>query len=114
MDLAAGAARPHASSQCEACLPRLSLDDERTTFHPVLWNERQEKAAAPGAARYTCDERVSQVWFAGVHANVGGGYPDDSLAQIPLYWMMKEARVCKLCFKSSDPAALAEAKQAQD
>jgi hypothetical protein len=25
------------------------------------------------------DERISQVWFAGVHSNVGDGYPDDAL-----------------------------------
>ena len=27
------------------------------------------------------------MWFAGVHSNVGGGYPDDSLAHVPLLWM---------------------------
>jgi uncharacterized protein (DUF2235 family) len=50
----------------------LSLDDERTTFHPVLWNEKTLPS-----------EKLSQVWFSGVHSNVGGGYPDDSLAHIP-------------------------------
>ncbi len=59
----------------------LSLDDERTTFHPVLWNED----GVP-------EEQLTQVWFAGVHSNVGGGYPDNSLAQIPLYWIMQEVR----------------------
>jgi hypothetical protein len=67
----------------------LSLDDERTTFHPVLWNEQ-------GVPR----ERLTQVWFAGVHSNVGGGYPDDSLAYIPLYWMMREAQSRGLQFKT--------------
>lgn len=101
------------SSVKRAC-HALSLDDERTTFHPVLWNERQETQPTSVATRYTSAERISQVWFVGVHANVGGGYPDDSLAQIPLYWIMEEARAQGLCFKSSDPAALAETKQAQD
>ncbi|WP_271609873.1 MULTISPECIES: DUF2235 domain-containing protein [unclassified Bradyrhizobium] len=67
----------------------LSLDDERTTFHPVLWNE---KDVPPG--------RLKQVWFSGVHSNVGGGYPDDSLAYIPLYWIMKEAQGHGLNFKT--------------
>lgn len=67
----------------------LSLDDERTTFHPVLWNE---KDVPPG--------RLKQVWFSGVHSNVGGGYPDDSLAYIPLYWIMKEAQEHGLNFKT--------------
>ena len=47
----------------------LSIDDERHTFHPVLWDEREEE---PG--------RIEQVWFAGVHADVGGGYPRHELA----------------------------------
>jgi uncharacterized protein (DUF2235 family) len=58
----------------------LSLDDERPTFRPVLWSE-----ANPDP------ERLRQVWFAGVHANVGGGYPDDGLAYVTLQWMMDEA-----------------------
>jgi hypothetical protein len=91
----------------------LSLDDERTTFHPVLWNEKDEPAQT-GTPRFTSGERISQVWFAGVHANVGGGYPDDSLAQIPLYWIMEEAKANGLTFKAANPEAIAEAKEAQD
>jgi uncharacterized protein (DUF2235 family) len=87
----------------------LSLDDERTTFHPVLWDE-----TGKSKKQFTKDERISQVWFAGVHANVGGGYPDDSLAQIPLYWIMQEAKACGLRFKPANPAAIAETKEAQD
>lgn len=68
----------------------LSLDDERTTFHPVLWNEKDVPSG-----------KLTQVWFAGVHSNVGGGYPDDSLAYIPLYWIMNEAQARGLNFKTS-------------
>ncbi|WP_295580963.1 DUF2235 domain-containing protein [uncultured Lamprocystis sp.] len=57
----------------------LSLDDARKTFHPVLWDERIEDQ--PG--------RIEQVWFAGVHANVGGGYPKPQLALISLDWMIE-------------------------
>ena len=49
-----------------------------------------------------------------MHANVGGGYPDDSLAQIPLYWIMQEAKACGLTFKTANPEAVAEIKEAQD
>ncbi|MGV7214902.1 DUF2235 domain-containing protein [Bradyrhizobium sp. UFLA05-112] len=95
----------------------LSLDDERTTFHPILWNERDPEWMAPAETEkpgFTASERIVQVWFCGVHANVGGGYPDDSLAQIPLCWIMEEARACGLKFKTENPAALAEVRQAQD
>ena len=36
--------------------------------------------------------RSARSGFAGVHSNVGGGYPDDALAYIPLVWMMTEAQ----------------------
>ena len=80
----------------------ISLDEERTTFRPLLWTEAGEESSspAPDGFRYTRDERISQVWFAGVHSNVGGGYPDDALAHIPLRWMMKEAADCGLRFKA--------------
>jgi uncharacterized protein (DUF2235 family) len=97
----------------------LALDDERTTFHPVLWNERGEKPAPPDekGVRHTKDERISQVWFAGVHSNVGGGYPDDSLAHIPLNWIMSEAQACGLVYKTrpaADPDALTHVQGARD
>jgi len=110
LELPSHTLHPDVKRACHA----LSLDDERTTFHPVLWNERSQLPPPPGTTRYTFNEKLTQVWFAGVHANVGGGYPDDSLAQIPLYWIMEEARTCGLVFKASDPAAVAEIKQAQD
>jgi uncharacterized protein (DUF2235 family) len=75
----------------------LSLDDERPTFRPVLWNEMV--STQPSGPRAALDNnRIQQVWFAGVHANVGGGYPDDGLAYSALDWMITEARACKLRF----------------
>ena len=72
----------------------LSLDDARPTFRPVLWNEVLEDRPYPGkemARRVLSPQRIQQVWFAGAHANVGGGYPDDGLAFTALDWMMEEA-----------------------
>jgi uncharacterized protein (DUF2235 family) len=97
----------------------LALDDERTTFHPVLWSERAEKPVPPDARgrRWTKDERISQVWFAGSHSNVGGGYPDDSLGHVSLTWMMQEAQQCELRFKEApeaDPDAVVNARSAAD
>jgi uncharacterized protein (DUF2235 family) len=65
----------------------IAIDDERHTFHPLLLDERQQPEAT-----HTDEERVTQVWFAGVHSNVGGGYPDDSLAHVSLRWMASEAQ----------------------
>src|SRR6266851_3229932 len=95
----------------------LSLDEDRTTFHPELWDEKVVPPSKfdPDKKRQIADEQISQVWFAGVHSNVGGGYPDDALAYIPLVWMLTEAQRCGLKLKSdlgdppADPDALKNA-----
>jgi uncharacterized protein (DUF2235 family) len=77
----------------------LALDDERNAFHPRLWNEDpgtgQSLVGVPGGNLSTTqikEECISQVWFAGMHANVGGGYPDDSLSHVSLHWILTEAQ----------------------
>ena len=58
----------------------VSVDDERLTFHPLLWNETYpEGRKVP---------KIEQVWFPGVHSDVGGGYPESELALLSLDWMM--------------------------
>ena len=105
------------SPQVERACHALSLDDERTTFHPVLWDESNIPAPSTAGTRLTKHEKISQVWFAGVHANVGGGYPDNSLAHMSLNWILKEASDCGLRFKTAptaDPDALVALKSRQD
>jgi uncharacterized protein (DUF2235 family) len=63
----------------------LSLDDERRTFFPVLWDELAEGTQIDR-------DRLQQVWFPGAHADVGGGYADDGLSFVPLCWMIDEAK----------------------
>ena len=58
----------------------LAIDDERTAFWPFVWQEKGREA-----------DTVEQVWFAGMHSNVGGGYPRSGMASVPLYWMMLRA-----------------------
>ena len=73
----------------------LALDDERRTFYPIPWDEREEKKQ-----RGTVDpDRLTQVWFPGMHADVGGGYPDDGLSLVPLCWMIGEAEKKGLNFE---------------
>lgn len=56
----------------------VSIDEKRKAFQPTLWDE---------------DPRATQVYFAGVHSDVGGGYEDDHrLATITLHWMAKHAQ----------------------
>lgn len=78
----------------------LALDDERNTFHPRLWNAEAPSAPPLGSdATPQCPyERISQVWFAGMHSDVGGGYPDQGLSHVSLDWVADAAAACGLRF----------------
>jgi uncharacterized protein (DUF2235 family) len=67
----------------------LAIDERRRPFRPTLW-EQQDDAVG---------QTLEQVWFAGVHSDVGGGYDDPALAEIPLLWMVERARACGLAFE---------------
>ena len=93
---------PH--SDIHRAYQALALDDERRTFHPKVWNRRNNDLA-PMSVSPDCEasnevtgQVVEQVWFAGSHSNVGGGYPKDALSLVPLLWMMCRARDCGLRF----------------
>ncbi|KAJ9657633.1 hypothetical protein H2198_004161 [Neophaeococcomyces mojaviensis] len=66
------------------------------THHPNVTDEEYE-----GLTRYEApfDTNVLEVWFAGAHADIGGGaVPNDErhkLAQIPLRWMIRQAFECE-------------------
>lgn len=79
----------HVRRACHA----LSIDDARPAFRPVLWSEKTESGDPLPE-----DGRIKQVWFAGVHADVGGGYPDDAMAHVALDWIMGEAAAAGLLF----------------
>ena len=59
----------------------LAIDDERHSFSPLLWTE-PETDTTP---------QVEQVWFAGAHGNVGGGYRRTGLSSVALDWMLVRA-----------------------
>lgn len=63
----------------------LAIDEHRHDFTPTFWTG----AAPPGTS-------IRQVWFAGAHSDVGGGYRTRSLADIPLVWMAKQAEAAGL------------------
>jgi hypothetical protein len=71
----------------------LALDDERDTFHPLLWEEGYDPDPTQGQS-----PRLQQVWFSGALSDVGGGYPDDGLAYVSLEWMVNESRKAGLRF----------------
>ncbi|MCJ1960215.1 DUF2235 domain-containing protein [Novosphingobium mangrovi (ex Hu et al. 2023)] len=61
----------------------LAIDERRRKFVPAIWDTKG--GIPPG-------QEVEQVWFAGAHSNVGGGYPDKVLSDIALLWMCDKAK----------------------
>lgn len=88
----------------------LSLDDERTTFHPIVFDERRESEMI--SAGEVASDRLTQVWFAGVHSNLGGGYPEDQLSYVSLDWMMSQASAAGLKLIELRVEAITEEKSA--
>lgn len=60
----------------------LAIDERRAAFLPTLW---EKQAEAPPS------QQLIQVWFSGVHSDVGGGYPDHGLGDVALRWMADQA-----------------------
>jgi len=66
----------------------LALDEYREPFSPTLW---ELPVPAPG-------QTLTQVWFQGSHADVGGGYDDTRPADITLAWMTQQLSAIGLDF----------------
>ena len=95
----------HLARQVRAARHALAIDDERDSFHPLLWDEVHEaQMVAADAAKPEGDPdkivagRLQQLWFAGMHSDVGGGYPDESLSYVSLCWIMDGAQAAGIRF----------------
>ncbi len=88
----------------------LAIDEHRAAFAPTLWTKKiREGVPAYEMAPPRPIETVEQRWFVGAHANVGGGYRSDLLAQGPLRWIMEKASRHGLTFRADvvlDPGVL--------
>ena len=62
----------------------LAIDERRRDFPPCLWDESSRRDG----------QVLEQVWFAGVHSDVGGWYEERDLSNIALQWMMGKAQAC--------------------
>ncbi len=68
----------------------LAIHEQRGAFKPVLWTRRF--ADVRDEAGRETRQHMLQVWFAGSHADVGGGYRGDrGLADVALDWMLRRA-----------------------
>lgn len=73
----------------------VAIDERRNCYRQNLMFRDKEQP----------EQAVKNVWFAGVHSDVGGGYPTAKagLAKVTFEWMMREAGDCGMLI---DPVAL--------
>jgi hypothetical protein len=67
-------------------------------FHAMALDERRESF---GVTRLDPDngyESIREVWFRGVHSDVGGGNGNTARSNIALKWMLEQGRNCGLVF----------------
>jgi hypothetical protein len=56
----------------------VALNERRSAFWSIPWSEPRDGS------------KLRQCWLLGAHADVGGGYADASLANVPLVWMVAQ------------------------
>lgn len=71
----------------------VAIDEQRQDFEPTLWREK------PGLD-------LKQVWFAGAHTDIGGGYEDRALGDHAGQWLAEEAEACGLALEPHFKQAL--------
>ncbi len=59
----------------------ISIDERRKDFPICMWDESE-----------SIGPFIEQVWFAGVHSDVGGWYDECGLSNITMQWMLKKAK----------------------
>jgi len=71
----------------------LAIDERRRMFRVAVWDKGQTYKPNPFSPKLNRPQDIKQMWFAGVHSDVGGGYPeaDSALSKFPLIWMVEEA-----------------------
>lgn len=94
---------PHTADNPDIQIGRhaIALDERRAFFRTNLWRPR-------GAPPQSGPQDLKQVWFPGVHSDVGGGYPEaeSGLSKIALKWMLDEAIAKDLAVDSEKMAAV--------
>ena len=71
-------------AEIEHAVQALAVDEKRGPFVPTLWTLAAGASLSPA-------QTVLQVWFPGVHSDVGGGYGDKGIGNITWDFMMRQA-----------------------
>ena len=71
----------------------VAIDEKREDFAPTLWDDKEGLD-------------LKQVWFAGGHTDIGGGYKDRALGDFAGQWIVQEAGALGLAFEPHFTKAL--------
>ena len=71
----------------------VAMDEWRESFVPAFWTTEDGAIAN--------NDRIKQLWFSGVHTDVGGGYENRDLGNISMAWMAEEAEGQGLILKEN-------------
>jgi uncharacterized protein (DUF2235 family) len=76
----------------------IAIDERRRMFRLNPWTEPQDFRPNPFNRKFDVAQDIKQVWFAGVHADIGGGYEETAsgLSKYPLAWMVEQAAAAGL------------------
>ena len=77
----------------------LAIDEYRQPYWAVLWTEFFPESAYSQPQPADDGRYVEQRWYAGAHANIGGGYRSDPMPDRPLAWLQDKAAQCGLGFR---------------
>ncbi len=90
---------PNIKDYVQKVVHLVALDENRTAFQPTLFNQDGS-------------DRITEVWFPGVHSDVGGGYCHDGLSDLALEYMVKKVKQeCKEYTKIQDSKEVEYNKQ---
>lgn len=80
----------------------IAIDEQRGPYKPTLWTkftpDVADLAPFPTPPSTELPPVIQQRWFVGAHCNVGGGYVNDRLRDIPLAWIQNKAEAAGLAF----------------
>jgi uncharacterized protein (DUF2235 family) len=85
----------------------MTMPNVKILRHAMALDERRAKFRT-NRIRLIENADHRQMWFAGVHSDVGGGYaaPRDRLSRVPLRWMLREAVVAGMLVSDAALARL--------
>ena len=80
------------SNIVENAYQAMAVDEHRNDYDVCTWSPAEK-----------LQQNIEQRWFIGAHCDVGGGYPDRRLSDLPLRWMQDKASALGLAL---DPVAI--------